>query len=323
MTARTAIKGIGKYAKALNKLSEEKGISRLYLYPDCLWSWVRHGCVLNHYTEGKFYQRKEFERTGILTYRRWKKLLTYNNREYGHILGNKLDFCSHFKEFIGREYLSSANMTYDDFTSFLQRYRKVFVKPVDGLEGRGIHTIQWANGQQNRQHYEALRKGNYIIEEPVVQHSDMVFGNQSVNTVRVYTIYDKRLKRGLCIATTLRAGVGEAIVDNSHSGGLSYEIDMETGRIDSKAWGHQNGGGIFHPYTHICMLGREIPYWEKVLELCQQAAAIIPEIAFIGWDVAITPSGPILIEGNHDPDLDIMEFVGNYGYYHTIMTHLK
>ena len=71
------------------------------------------------------------------------------------------------------------------------------------------------------------------------------------------------------------------------------------------------------------MLGREIPYWEKVLELCQQAAAIIPEIAFIGWDVAITPSGPILIEGNHDPDLDIMEFVGNYGYYHTIMTHLK
>ena len=168
-----------------------------------------------------------------------------------------------------------------------------------------------------------MAKSDFIIEEPVVQHQDMVFGNKSVNTIRAYTTYDKKLNKAFCIATTLRAGVGNSIIDNSHAGGLSYEIDIDTGVIDSRGWGHQNAGGIYHPNTEICMLGRKIPYWKEVIELCQNAASLIPEVAYIGWDVAITEKGPILIEGNHDPDIDVMEFVGKFGYYNIIMSHLR
>ena len=323
MNFTSIINGIGKYRTALDKLSAETGVSKLYLYLDCVWSWVRWGCVLNHYTEGGFYLRKSFERKSIVTYRRWEKILKYNNKDYNHILGNKLDFCKHFKDYIGREYLSSKAMTEEEFLSFLKRYDKIFIKPVDGLEGKGVTAISFGSDEQNKYYFKKLKTGDYILEEPVIQHQDMVFGNQSVNTIRVYTTYDKKIKKGFCIATTLRAGVGDSIIDNSHAGGLSYEIDMETGIIDSRGWGHQNAGGLIHPQTHICMMGRKIPHWNKVIDLCEKAAESIPEVPYIGWDVAITENGPILIEGNHDPDIDIMEFVGKYGYYNVIMSHLR
>jgi len=320
---RSFINGIRKYFYALDKLSNETGVSKWYLYPDCIWSWLKYGCVLNHYTEGVFYRRKSFERKDILTYRRWEKILLFNNKEFEHLLSNKLDFCGYFKDYIGRDYLSSQEMSVGEFRSFLQKYGRVFVKPVDGQEGRGIRVVANSSDEQMILLYQELKSGNYILEEPVTQHPDMVFGNKSVNTIRVYTTFDRKVNKAFCIATTLRAGVGDSIVDNSHAGGLSYEIDIPTGRIDSRAWGHRDGGGIFHPGTEICMLGREIPFWKEVLGLCETAAALIPQVPFIGWDVAITPEGPVLIEGNHDPDLDVMEFVGKYGYYKTIMNHLS
>lgn len=323
MNIKSIIKGIGKYKDALDKLSQETDASKFYLYSDCLWSWMRYGCVLNHYTEGGYYLRKRFEKKSIVTYRRWKKILKYNSTDYCHLLGNKLNFCKYFKDYIGREYLGSKDMTKGEFLSLLKRYDKVFVKPVDGLEGKGVNAISSGSDEQNEQNYNELKAGDFILEEPVVQHHEMVFGNKSVNTIRAYTVYDNKQHKAFCIAATLRAGVGNSIIDNSHAGGLSYEIDLDTGIIDSRGWGHQNAGGIYHPNTQICMLGRKMPYWDKVVELCQNAAGMIPQVAFIGWDVAITENGPLLIEGNHDPDIDVMEFVGKFGYYNTIMSHLR
>ena len=71
------------------------------------------------------------------------------------------------------------------------------------------------------------------------------------------------------------------------------------------------------------MLGREIPLWKEAMAMVKRAAEMIPSVKYIGWDVAISENGPLFIEGNHDPDLDIMEFVGNSGYLPLIKRHLK
>ena len=43
----------------------------------------------------------------------------------------------------------------------------------------------------------------------------------------------------------------------------------------------------------------------------QKAALVYPKVAYIGWDVAITPEKPVLVEGNTLPSYDMVQ---NYGH---------
>ena len=42
-------------------------------------------------------------------------------------------------------------------------------------------------------------------------------------------------------------GVGNSIVDNSHSGGQAYEVDIETGYVVSPSWSHNSPDLLIHP----------------------------------------------------------------------------
>jgi len=43
--------------------------------------------------------------------------------------------------------------------------------------------------------------------------------------------------------------------------------------------------------------------WEEVLDLARSSARAFAPVRTVGWDVAVTPSGPVLVEGNfwYDP----------------------
>ena len=45
----------------------------------------------------------------------------------------------------------------------------------------------------------------------------------------------------------------------------------------------------------------QLPFWNEVVEMLKRAMEEIPKVAYIGWDVAITPNGPVIIEGNTTP----------------------
>jgi len=44
--------------------------------------------------------------------------------------------------------------------------------------------------------------------------------------------------------------------------------------------------------------GRALPFWQEAVDICQRAHRLFPDLPSIGWDVAITPSGVKLLEGN-------------------------
>lgn len=316
-------KGIAKYVKGYYAYGKNiEGMNPWFFLLDGAWCRVRYGCVFNQYTEGGFYKYKAYQRRRILTYRYWKKLVRQNAPADVHYLKNKVDFNTFFKDFIGRDWLDTSSMKEVDFMVFAQKHKKAIVKPIDEWEGNGIHMIDLCQ-EDTGALYQSLNANHLLIEEIVEQHPQMVFNNSSVNTIRVYTVFDDIEKKAYIIKTTLRAGVGASIVDNSHSGGCSYEVDVDTGRIDSFGWSHTMKGLIFHPGSKICMLGHEIPHWEEVKDVVRRAAEMLPSIKFIGWDVAVLKDHPILIEGNHDPDLDIMEFVGHSGYLPIIKKHVR
>ena len=50
--------------------------------------------------------------------------------------------------------------------------------------------------------------------------------------------------------------------------------------------------------------GYQIPYWNKVMDICREAAHKVPQMGYIGWDVAITKDGPLFIEANNMPGHD-------------------
>lgn len=299
---------IKKYRRGIDK-GKKPGLL------DCIWSLIRYGCVLNHYLYGKFYLLSSKERRDAFTYRHWQRIVPgANDPDKIHLLKNKVDFNTYFADFLHREWLFSATMSFEDFSEFIRRHKEVIVKPVDGLEGNGIYLKKFQEHDDPESAFSELRSGKYLIEEKIIQHPDMVFGNKSVNTIRAYTIYNEKTDRIEILKTVVRAGVGDSIVDNSHSGGCAYEVDRESGKIISPSYCADGTSSEIHPLTDIHMIGRTIPFWNEVRRICMDAAAKIKECKFIGWDVAISESGPLLIEGNHTPDLDMVEFVGSHGY---------
>ena len=319
------IRGWKKYSSQLKGLSKQSGVPYFWLVIDCVMAKVLYGCVINQFVLGKMYRRKWFERRRMLTYRRWRHIIEdFNDRDFIHYLKNKKDFNNYFSRFVGREWRYSQELDFEDFKNFVSRHKRIIVKPVDGWEGDGVRLIDIAAQTLSLEAlFKELSAKAYMIEECIRQNNEMVFGGHSVNTIRAYTVYDNKVKQAIILKTVVRVGVGDSIVDNSHSGGCAYEVDRNLGIIVSESYQADGGVNIIHPQTDICMLGKRIPHWDKVQEICKQAAEMLPEVPYIGWDVAICDDGPILIEGNHDPDLDMVEFVGSYGYYNTIMAHLK
>jgi hypothetical protein len=53
-----------------------------------------------------------------------------------------------------------------------------------------------------------------------------------------------------------------------------------------------------HPVTGAQVTGRIVPCWPELAALALKAHRLVPERVMIGWDMAITPEGPSLLEGN-------------------------
>jgi hypothetical protein len=65
-----------------------------------------------------------------------------------------------------------------------------------------------------------------------------------------------------------------------------------------------------HPATKAQIEGRALPMWPAVLELIVTAHRIFSQFPSIGWDVAITPEGPILMEANYDWGISLVQQPG-------------
>ena len=68
-----------------------------------------------------------------------------------------------------------------------------------------------------------------------------------------------------------------------------------------------------HPMTGTDLIGAPVPFCHEARQLVTDAALRVPELGYIGWDVAITEKGPILVEANQFPGHDIYQFQVHLG----------
>ena len=311
-----------KVHNQLKKLSKSKGISLWWLYQDYIKCLLLYGCLVNQYVNGHFYKMGTLIRKRSFTQRRLEKVIQLaNNKKYTHILENKLEFNTFFKDYIEREWLYSKDMDKSSFKKLIESNHELFIKPLSLQEGEGIRKVR-IHEENINQLYEELTSGCFMIEAVIKQHPMMYFNNTSVNSARILTVLDKSGKAHI-IRAGLRVEVGDSVVDNFSAGGVLYEIDLSTGIIDHKGIREDNYNLIFHPGSNKCLLGYQIPNWSLAINAVKTAAEKIPQCRFIGWDVAFTEKGVELIEGNHNPGIFTLESTGNPGAYIEVITVLN
>ena len=71
-----------------------------------------------------------------------------------------------------------------------------------------------------------------------------------------------------------------------------------------------------HPVSGEKITGCIIPYYDQAIALAKQAAMRIPKVRSIGWDVAITETGPYMLEGNDNWCMTLFQLPGGEGLRH-------
>ena len=86
------------------------------------------------------------------------------------------------------------------------------------------------------------------------------------------------------------------------------QINVENGIVESDGITTRGEKVEIHPYSGKVIKGFKIPHWDKIKNVCMEAAKKESDIYFAGWDVCINKNGNIeLIEANHAPDFDLMQ----------------
>ena len=48
--------------------------------------------------------------------------------------------------------------------------------------------------------------------------------------------------------------------------------------------------------------GFQLPVWTEACQLAREAARLFLPLRFVGWDIALTETGPVLVEANWNSD---------------------
>lgn len=260
------------------------------------------GASYENYISYKFWEIDEDIQKTYLTAGVGKKLKEkYNTNKYGtRVFINKDLFNDKFNQFIGRPWLSNVEMTWDKFENTFSYVSKIIYKPRASTQGNGIKVfiLDKDNKKLVYENLKRLPKG--IIEGYIKQHPEMCkYSECSVNTIRVVTI--RCLDNVNILYAAMRMGGGNSVVDNFHAGGILSIVDVDTGCLITDGFDMYGNPFVVHPVTNEKVMGFKIPYWKEVIKLVQKASVIVDGIGYVGWDIAITDNGPILIEGNTSP----------------------
>ena len=225
---------------------------------------------------------------------------------------NKVEALELFNEFVSREWLYAPKSSFSEFMDFVNKTPVFIAKPLHGLEGLGIekHSTSGVSQEELKTLYNHFVSDDMLLEECLKAHDDIYLGTKSLNTFRLYTMMDGKGDVHV-LKAKYRAGTGDAITDTA-DGCIAYPISIEYGVIEGPGINEvlNSKNYFYHPGSDKLVVGMKIPMWDRVLEVVTEAAKKIPQVRYIGWDIAITNDGVELIEGNNYPYTGTFEIMG-------------
>lgn len=288
--------------------AKEAGISPVRTVFDSAYCIFRYGVGYQDYRVFGFARRNAKQRKTYFTYGHnvamTKKM---NNPEDRKILDDKCAFLERFGQFLGRDWMDLRKNDANALAAFCVGKDSIFVKETDSFGGSGAAKIDVNEQTDFSALYEKLcNAGQYLVEDAICQHEEMNrLCAKSVNTVRIVTV---TTPKGVEVAYALvRIGSGQKAVDNICAGGM-YTVLDEKGLMRFPAFCDRDACYYEkHPVTGTQFAGFQIPCYKEAVDMCRKAARLVPGLRYIGWDVAITTNGPVLVEGNNFPGYDMAQ----------------
>ncbi len=204
---------------------------------------------------------------------------------------------------------------------WLEERGRLVIRPNRGTGGMGLWVVApgpdgscLVNGAP--MDWEELERQlgtreNQVMTEFVEQggYAREVFP-QTTNTVRVLTMQDPSGRPFVAVAVHRFGMPDSGAADNWTRGGLSAEIDVETGVLGPGVQKPRSGALTrhdVHPATGARLTGLHVPGWTAVRDGVLAAAAQTPFLPFVGWDVIVTDDGFSIIEGNKNSDVNLLQ----------------
>ncbi len=310
----------------VNQLHKERNIPKAIIYKNIALHFFRWDTMLLDYFFMRFFEEKTDVGQYATIWDLYRFHMKFNGKEY-IVFRDKLQFRKRFSNYITYPFLELK--TTKDLPLLIDwietnRFEKIVAKKPMSSGGKDIEVLainrhenkQTIAGKGSLQYLELLFKRGYkLFEAFIEQHATMAtLSPTSVNTVRIVTFLNNSQEVEIW-ATIVRIGLGKSL-DNFSMGGLAANVDAKTGVINSFAklkdpfctkTYHR------HPVTDAPITGVSIPFWADILTMVEKAALEIPSVRTVGWDIALTRTGPTLIEGNDNWGKTIVELVTGKG----------
>lgn len=275
------------------------------LVRDMLYSRRRYLVSYTEYFLFHFEQRDDADRKSFVGEFEKKQLAysLHSDLEVRRKFFDKYLAYQTFKPYYRREMIYlEKEADFPALRAFADRHPVFLLKALDKAEGQDIFLFDLHGGESPSAVLDIVRDTAGTIfpcvaEEAIVQDPAMAaFHPQSVNTIRFGTFL--RPDKVVPMFAVFRTGVGENVVDNACAGGICSSVDLLTGVIRTD--GVRENGATFtkHPDTGKVFKGTQIPRWDELLSLVFELARVVPEQKYVGWDLALTPEGWCMVEGN-------------------------
>ncbi len=285
--------------KIAKSISKKTGKNKFLIVLDMIYCGFLYQAGYYDYQEFEFYNLKKNERKTYLTRGKNNEIVRlFNDKSYFYKFENKIEFNKIFSKFLKRDWLY-LNDNIDEFVDFMKSHNVIIVKPVDATGGTGIEKFIYTNEKQAKKLYNNLVKNNQLlVEECIKQHPAMnsLYDN-SVNTLRIFTFIKNN--KPYFLQAILKIGNG-GVVDNFSSGGMYTYVD-ENGTVFVEAIDRDDNIYYNHPISNTQIVGFKVPMFKEAVDLVKECAKVVPQISYVGWDVAISKDGPVIVEGNCFP----------------------
>ena len=295
----------------IKAVQRQKKVPGFFILLDMVFCYLKYGTgYFDYYNFGFINIGAEKRATYMTMLENNILVLRLDDQEKRKLFEDKIEFLRTFSDYLGREWIDLREAGKEGFRDFVSRHPVFFAKCPGGFGGLEVRKVSTDAGTDLDSMFDEFNEaGMWCIEEPIIQHSEMDrLCPDCVNTIRMTTL----IKDGVphLMYALVRIGAGGKEVDNVSSGGYHANLD-ENGVISGYAH-HEKTFSLVekHHLTGTVFHGFQIPMFSEAREMVLKAAMVVPEVRYVGWDVAISENGPVFVEGNTLPGYDMCQ---NYG----------